>query len=139
MFGIGFQELILILAVALIVVGPGKLPDLARALGRGLAEFRKATGDLKETFEQDETVREIKKEFRSAQSQLLLEQATRDKGSEKTGKAAASPPPEPTGEGTPQTPGPAPTPRRSPGAPVAERSDETTEEPQASDSAAEKP
>jgi Tat protein translocase TatB subunit len=138
MFGIGFPELILILAVALIVVGPGKLPDLARALGRGLAEFRKATGDLKETFDQDETVREIKKEFRSAQSQLLLEQATRDKGSEETGKAAASPPPEPTGEGTAQTPGATPTPQRSPGATAAERSDKTMEEPQASDPPAEK-
>lgn len=138
MFGIGFPELILIFAVALIVVGPGKLPDLARALGRGLAEFRKATGDLKETFEQDETVREIKKEFRSAQSQLLLEQATRDKGFEKTGKAAASPPREPSGEGTAQTPGATPTPQRSPGATVAERSDETIEEPPASDPPAEK-
>ncbi|MEJ5348665.1 MAG: Sec-independent protein translocase protein TatB [Desulfosoma sp.] len=73
MFGMGFQELLLILFIALIVVGPGKLPDLARALGRGLAEFRKATSDLKSTFEQDETVQELKKEFRTAQSQIMLE------------------------------------------------------------------
>lgn len=74
MFGLGFQELLLILAIALIVVGPGKLPDLARALGRGLAEFRKATNEIKQTFDQDETVQEIKKEFRTAQSQMTLEQ-----------------------------------------------------------------
>jgi Tat protein translocase TatB subunit len=74
MFGLGFQELLLILAIALIVVGPGKLPDLARALGRGLAEFRKATNEIKQTFDQDETVQEIKKEFRTAQSQMSLEQ-----------------------------------------------------------------
>jgi Tat protein translocase TatB subunit len=70
MFGIGFPELLLIMAIALIVVGPSKLPDLARALGRGYAEFRKATNELKETFDQDETVREIKQEFRSAQHDL---------------------------------------------------------------------
>lgn len=70
MFGIGFPELLLILAIALIVVGPSKLPDLARALGRGYAEFRKATNELKETFDQDDTVREIKQEFRSAQHEL---------------------------------------------------------------------
>lgn len=70
MFGIGFPELLLILAIALIVVGPSKLPDLARALGRGYAEFKKATNELKETFDQDDTVREIKQEFRSAQHEL---------------------------------------------------------------------
>ncbi len=73
MFGLGFQEVLLILFIALIVVGPGKLPDLARALGRGLAEFRKATNELKSTFDQDETVQELKKEFRTAQSQIMLE------------------------------------------------------------------
>ena len=71
MFGIGFPELLLILVVALIVVGPSKLPDLARALGRGYAEFRRATDELKETFEQDDTVREIKQEFQSAQHDVL--------------------------------------------------------------------
>ncbi len=71
MFGIGFPELLLILVVALIVVGPSKLPDLARALGRGYAEFRRATDELKETFEQDDTVREIKQEFQSAQHEVL--------------------------------------------------------------------
>lgn len=70
MFGIGFPELLLILAIALIVVGPSKLPDLARALGRGYAEFRKATNELKATFDQDETVRELKQEFRTAQHDI---------------------------------------------------------------------
>ena len=44
MFNIGFQELLIILAIALIVVGPSKLPALARSLGRGIGEFRKANG-----------------------------------------------------------------------------------------------
>jgi|WetSurMetagenome_2_1015567.scaffolds.fasta_scaffold84703_3 Tat protein translocase TatB subunit len=71
MFNLGFEELLLILAIALVVVGPSKLPDLARAIGRGYAEFRRAMDDLKETIEQDETVREIKAEFHSAQQQSL--------------------------------------------------------------------
>ena len=51
MFGIGFPELLLILAIALIVLGPKRLPDLAKALGRGFSEFKKATDELKQTFE----------------------------------------------------------------------------------------
>lgn len=70
MFGIGFPELLLIMAIALIVVGPSKLPDLARALGRGYAEFRRATNELRETFDQDETVQELRQEFHSAQYKL---------------------------------------------------------------------
>ena len=50
MFGIGMPELLLILAVALIVLGPKKLPELARALGKGMAEFRRATDELKDEF-----------------------------------------------------------------------------------------
>lgn len=50
MFGIGMPELLLILALALIVIGPKKLPDIARAIGRGLAEFRRATDELKTSF-----------------------------------------------------------------------------------------
>ena len=50
MFGIGMPELLLILALALIVLGPKKLPELAKTLGKGLAEFRRATDDLKDEF-----------------------------------------------------------------------------------------
>lgn len=72
-FDIGFQELLVILVIALIMVGPSKLPDLARALGRGVSEIRKATNDIKDTLEQDETVKEIKKEFHSAQRGVTLD------------------------------------------------------------------
>jgi Tat protein translocase TatB subunit len=54
MFGIGMPELVLILAVALIVLGPKRLPEIARALGKGLAEFRRATDELKDEFRQIE-------------------------------------------------------------------------------------
>lgn len=73
MFGIGLPELLLILAIALIVVGPDKLPNLARALGRGYAEFKRATNELKQTLDQDDTVRELKNEFNSIQHQMLYE------------------------------------------------------------------
>jgi TatA/E family protein of Tat protein translocase len=63
MFGIGMPELIVILVVALIVIGPKKLPDLARALGRGMAEFRKATQEIKDSLELDDDLREAKKDL----------------------------------------------------------------------------
>jgi len=54
MFGIGMPELLLILALALIVLGPKKLPELAKTLGKGLAEFRRATDEIKDEFKQME-------------------------------------------------------------------------------------
>jgi TatA/E family protein of Tat protein translocase len=53
MFNLGMPEIILILVVALIVMGPKKLPEMAKALGKGLREFRKAADDLKEGIEKD--------------------------------------------------------------------------------------
>ena len=51
MFNIGFPELLIILAIALIIFGPNKLPELAKGLGRAMREFRKATEEVKESFE----------------------------------------------------------------------------------------
>ncbi|HZY30619.1 MAG TPA: twin-arginine translocase TatA/TatE family subunit [Candidatus Methylomirabilis sp.] len=48
MFGLGMQELIVIFVIALLIFGPKKLPDLGRSLGRGLAEFKRASEELKE-------------------------------------------------------------------------------------------
>ncbi len=54
MLDIGMQELVLILIIALIIIGPKKLPDLAKALGRAVAEFRRATEELKVNFDMEE-------------------------------------------------------------------------------------
>jgi TatA/E family protein of Tat protein translocase len=64
MFGMSMPELILILAVALIVIGPKKLPDLAKSLGRALGEFKKATNDFKDSISMDSTLNEVKDEFK---------------------------------------------------------------------------
>jgi TatA/E family protein of Tat protein translocase len=53
MGSIGLPELIIIFVVALIVFGPRKLPELGRSLGQGLAEFRKATNQLRSTIEEE--------------------------------------------------------------------------------------
>lgn len=53
MFGIGPWELILILVIALVVFGPGKLPEVGKALGNGLKEFRKASDNIKEEVQRE--------------------------------------------------------------------------------------
>ena len=56
MFGIGFQEMLVILVVVLIFFGPKRLPDLAKSLGKGIAEFKKASEEVRKGI--DEAVRE---------------------------------------------------------------------------------
>jgi TatA/E family protein of Tat protein translocase len=51
MFNIGLPELLIIVAIALIIFGPNKLPELAKAFGRAMREFKKATEEVKESFE----------------------------------------------------------------------------------------
>lgn len=70
MFGIGMPELILIAVVALIVLGPKKLPDLAKSMGRAVREFKKATSELKETLQVDSEFSEVKKAFTEFESDV---------------------------------------------------------------------
>ncbi|HSR36746.1 MAG TPA: Sec-independent protein translocase protein TatB [Desulfurivibrionaceae bacterium] len=53
MFGIGLPELILILGIALIVVGPEKLPELAKSLAKGINELKKTATALKESMDEE--------------------------------------------------------------------------------------
>jgi Tat protein translocase TatB subunit len=61
MFDIGFPEMLVILAIALIVFGPQKLPELAKAIGKALREFKKTTEEVKGSFEAEtKDLQEIK-------------------------------------------------------------------------------
>jgi len=78
MFGIGLPEMIVILAVALIVVGPDKLPELARSLAKGVQELKKTIDQVKETINEEGNVlgdvhNELKKTADDLQDHLLLD------------------------------------------------------------------
>ncbi|MGH7817805.1 MAG: twin-arginine translocase TatA/TatE family subunit [Candidatus Binatia bacterium] len=86
MFGIGMPELLLILGLALIVLGPKKLPELAKTLGKGLAEFRRATEDLKDEF------RKMEHEVEDASASATLKDDPSIETSEKPSDSAAANP-----------------------------------------------
>ena len=86
MFGIGMPELLVIAVIALLVVGPKKLPELAKALGKGLSEFRKVSEEATETLKETLKTDEVKKEMNDIKDSLLSEN-----GQDKT---APAPPPQ---------------------------------------------
>ena len=78
MFGIGLPEFILILALALIVVGPDKLPDLARSVAKGILELKNTANNLKESLnEHGNPLDEIKPELEDA-AQAIKDDVMRD-------------------------------------------------------------
>ncbi len=53
MWNLGFQEVVIIFIIALVIFGPRKLPDLGKSLGKSLAEFKRASNELKRTWEEE--------------------------------------------------------------------------------------
>jgi sec-independent protein translocase protein TatA len=76
MFGIGMPELIIIFVIALIIIGPKKLPDLARALGKGMAEFRKATNEIKANIDIEDEIKGMEEELADSVSGIIEETET---------------------------------------------------------------
>ena len=99
MFGIGMPELLVIAVIALLVVGPKKLPDIAKALGKGLSEFRKVTEEATDTIKETLKTDEIKKDMDGLKDSLLY-----GKGDEREAPVV---PPAATGGAASDTPKPA--------------------------------
>jgi Tat protein translocase TatB subunit len=90
MFGIGLPELLVIAVVALLVVGPDKLPGLAKSLGKGLQEFRRATDDVTESIKETLKPEDIKKDVNDFKDSLLYgKEDGKDKDKENTPKTQA--------------------------------------------------
>jgi sec-independent protein translocase protein TatB len=83
MFGIGGPELLIICVVALIVIGPKKLPDLMRSMGKGLAEFKRVSNDVKSTLDD-----EVKKAETAARKRDVDEEMARRKAEKAAADAA---------------------------------------------------
>src|SRR5689334_11022660 len=66
MFGLGMGELLVILVIALLFLGPKRLPDVASTLGKAIRSFRKATNDLTDQLEVDDSVKQPLRELRAA-------------------------------------------------------------------------
>jgi TatA/E family protein of Tat protein translocase len=121
---LSIPHLILIFLVALVVFGPEKLPELARNLGRWMAEFRRATGDLRSTF--DEHMRELEREaqrldLQKREDERARQEAQRRAQQENTPPQQALPHPAAEQLGLPGTPQQAELPLAEPVPPVTAR------------------
>ena len=89
MFNIGMPELLVILSVALIVLGPKRLPDVARALGKAMAEFRKATSGITDELENARAM--LEEEARKASASATAHRIKAAAGIEPKSSPGASP------------------------------------------------
>ena len=96
MFGIGMPELLVIAVIALLVVGPKKLPDIAKALGKGLSEFRKVTEDATDTIKETLKTDELKKDMNDLKDSLLADTEEKNARSRPPAPSTMIPPRRPT-------------------------------------------
>jgi len=89
MFGIGGPELLIICIVALIVIGPKKLPEMLRSLGKGLAEFKRVGNDVKSTLDEEVSKAETEARKREVEEEMARRKA--EKAKEEAAAAAAKP------------------------------------------------
>lgn len=113
MFGIGTTELLIIMLVALIVLGPSKLPGIARSLGKALGEFRRVTTDVQRTLN-----------LEAAKIEEDEKQKTKPKASTKT-KPQEQDAPAPPPEAADSNPGPQQAAKNAPEAAFSSSSTET--------------
>ncbi len=85
MFGLGMPEILLILAIALIVIGPKKLPDLAKTLGRAMGEFKRSAQDFKDSIDIETTVKDLDEPASDLKS-VLKEDSQEENSQEEDGK-----------------------------------------------------
>jgi sec-independent protein translocase protein TatB len=75
MFGVGGPELLIICVVALIVIGPKKLPELLRSLGKGVAEFKRVGNEVKSTLDEEVTKAESDARKKEVDAELARRKA----------------------------------------------------------------
>lgn len=92
MFGIGGPELLIICVVALIVIGPKKLPEMLRSLGKGVAEFKRVGNDVKTTLDDEVSKAEAEARKREVEEELARRKA--EKAKQEAEAAASGPGPE---------------------------------------------
>ncbi len=89
MFGIGGPELLIICVVALVVIGPKKLPEMLRSLGKGVAEFKRVGNDVKSTLDDEVNKAEAESRKQDVDEELSRRKAEKAKLDAEAAKAEA--------------------------------------------------